>query len=883
MTQKDEALSLFIQDGKVVDRVNVSIGPQFLNLFSKQLYSSPNKAFEELVANSWDAGATTVYVYVPDDLTVGGATVWVLDNGESMDVKGFSQLWSVANSPKLDISPTNGRPQIGKFGIGKLATYVLANELTYICRAKDGVVRSVTMDYRRIDRAPDDRTKLHIDPLPLDVRELKEGDLQKLLSRVPSGEKILDLINKGVSRPNSKSEWQNEYGGVDDFGHISSNTWTLAILSSLKDAGKKMQSGWIRRLLRTALPLGESILVSFNNEVLTSTKIDIEAVQTWEIGPGLGIQSIELPRYTTKEGKIRSGETRNITGHAAPYPHVRIEGIKGNITGRITLYADKISGGKSETVSHSNGFFVNILGRVINPRDPYFGLENLNHSAWAKFRATVRFDTLNDNISISREELQESLELFAFRSFLRALFNKVRNEHDKLSRSSWPNAGEVLTETWADVPIAPLRSVINERAGSVMGLPDFVTLPDEEEVEEVLEEWNELAEISPGNLIERVEFDSQGKEEPLARYDLKARSVQVNFNHPFALEHGDTNEEQSFVRDIALVHLLTDFHMLDIGIHDELVRQTQWYRDQMLRTVAQRSRKSGIQIAQMLDEAATHTDYKALERIVGDALEYIGYSVQRLGNPGEPEGIAFAPLTPRPSTTGKVDPDEVVAYSFNYDAKSSSKGKSKTGNLTTAGVKRHRQNHQADFSLIVAPDYQVADKLLKECENEEITPIRAKDLGRLVMFTAAYGPIGLEIFRPLFALRNPDDVTEWISKLSQSLKEAREGKPVLTLEMFVDALESVDYQCPNSIHVSNIAMLIKQRRDDDYYPNRTDIASLVGGLQILFPSLIRLTTDQNIILSISPKKLYDVVRRQVSQIPKDYQVGLLAHVDPLTE
>src|SRR5947209_7914688 len=72
--------------GEKVETVEVRIGPQFLNLFSEHLYSSPNKAFEELISNSWDAGATEVYIHVPDDLARPEATIWVLDNGESMDV-----------------------------------------------------------------------------------------------------------------------------------------------------------------------------------------------------------------------------------------------------------------------------------------------------------------------------------------------------------------------------------------------------------------------------------------------------------------------------------------------------------------------------------------------------------------------------------------------------------------------------------------------------------------------------------------------------------------------------------------------------------------------------------------------------------------------------
>jgi len=71
--------------GKKVGEIEVTIGPQFLNLFSEHLYSSPNKAFEELVSNSWDAGARRVYIRVPDDLQSDTAAIWVLDDGRSSD------------------------------------------------------------------------------------------------------------------------------------------------------------------------------------------------------------------------------------------------------------------------------------------------------------------------------------------------------------------------------------------------------------------------------------------------------------------------------------------------------------------------------------------------------------------------------------------------------------------------------------------------------------------------------------------------------------------------------------------------------------------------------------------------------------------------------
>ena len=56
--------------------------------------------------------------------------------------------------------------------------------------------------------------------------------------------------------------------------------------------------------------------------------------------------------------------------------------------GRITDVSDstkrKSAGGKAEERGWSNGFFVNVLGRVVNQSDPSFGAENLSHAAWAR-------------------------------------------------------------------------------------------------------------------------------------------------------------------------------------------------------------------------------------------------------------------------------------------------------------------------------------------------------------------------------------------------------------------------------------------------------------------------------------------------------------------
>lgn len=90
----------FATIGKKTDQVVVSISYRIIELFSGGLYSSPNKAVEELVTNAYDALATDVRLLVPGNVAAEDATIWVVDNGESMDVAGLHELWQIASSNK---------------------------------------------------------------------------------------------------------------------------------------------------------------------------------------------------------------------------------------------------------------------------------------------------------------------------------------------------------------------------------------------------------------------------------------------------------------------------------------------------------------------------------------------------------------------------------------------------------------------------------------------------------------------------------------------------------------------------------------------------------------------------------------------------------------
>ena len=243
--------------GQPSSTISVEISARFLEHFSEQLYSSPQKAFEELISNGWDAGANRVDVRITPDLkTTSAATMAILDNGSSMDEEGLRQLWHIAFSPKRGKATEHGRPLIGKFGIGKLATYVLANKLTYICKAADGKIRRVTMDYGEIDKQMSEHPsgeKL-IRDMQLEVFEVDEKLIEQALSSVYGGADILELIkNNGADA--RVPAFEDEYGAVKQkLQRDGSKTWTLVVLSDLKKVGRELKIGVLKRMLSAALP-----------------------------------------------------------------------------------------------------------------------------------------------------------------------------------------------------------------------------------------------------------------------------------------------------------------------------------------------------------------------------------------------------------------------------------------------------------------------------------------------------------------------------------------------------------------------------------------------------------------------------------------------------
>ncbi|MFY7954368.1 MAG: ATP-binding protein [Armatimonadaceae bacterium] len=853
-------------------KISVELSTRFLEHFSEQLYSSPQKAFEELISNGWDAGADYVDVRIATDLAAPGATLAVLDNGSSMDEAGLKALWHIASSPKKNMTHLHGRPVIGKFGIGKLATYVLANKLTYICRAADGVIRRVTMDYAALSHnKATDPDKL-IRDVDLNIYKVGEADVYEALKNVSGGAELTDLIKKGIPSP-KRPEFEDEFGGEKaKLVPPAAGTWTLVILSDLKQNGKDLKIGVLRRMLSSALPIGSELIIAINGDPLSSAKMETPVSEEWVIGPDLNLTEFEFeeeddtaPPPAPGQDPVTKTTLIKITSQKKPYPCVELPNI-GTVTGRVRLFQHQISKGKSEERGASNGFHVNVRGRVVNQSDPSFGEKNLSHGAWACVRITVRADGLNEFLTTSREQFREQRTLKLFRAFLRKLFNLVRSQYDSDVKAALPHGGDVLVQSLGVVSLNPLWNVVAQtRAGNapVPGMFDEEGIADTDEKRKSwLHDTSENIKTALNEIrFERLEDDS------FVKFRLSDNSIVINKDHPFVEEHSRTKAEKELLRTMGMVSLLTDVYSIDIGVGSSKLQSIREYRDKLMRFKAMQRRWSGLHIAKLLLQMQHDSStYKKLEACVSDALRYLGFEVKDMAKPGEPEGVAYAFPTPT-RTSPNEDDAAPPLYKFTFDAKSTGGAKAQTNNLGLDGIHEHMKREGADYALVIAPGYQHGAVEVR-CKQQGITPITARDLGKLLEYTVEHGAIPVTELRNMFSLYTPDGVHEWVEALGAKLKSKRP----LTLDIFIRALAHLKGKIPDVLSASLVAHICREQ-----FKKKTvvdaDVIALVKGLSILVPDIIGLMDNDKIIVNASSEKVAEAVRSQLeklhSELPLD--------------
>lgn len=799
--------------GKKIDDIDVTISSRIIELFSAGLYSSPNKAFEELICNSYDAFASKVSVYSPDDPTVTNAYIWVCDNGEGLDADELKQLWKIGESLKRKKKDRDKkRLQIGQFGIGKLSTYILARKLTYISK-KDKRFILATMDYNLIN---DD-----VNGIKIDEREVTEDEVKQI----------------------AEEYIQTELLNFDLFGKNAPKTWTISLMTELKPKASEIKIGRLKWLLSTALPLNPGFDLKFNGAKVESSKIKTPIMKKWIIGKD--DETLDKIKGATSRVKV---DEQNEDKYFVDLPNLR------GVNGEIILYEDSLVDGKSSNLGRSHGIFLSIRGRLINLDDPLLGMEAFSHGAFNRTRIIINADELDANLTSTREAVRDSTPYTQLKEYIKKKFNnEVRKyyfeQEKKMDQEK--SVSYRMAQTAYTTSKRPVYNFVQKYFEDKIVNPILIEKPADDKKEELLKLYEKDLETGE-QVIEKIEYDYKQIDEPIAKLNLFTRTLSINKSHPYVANYIDSNNNLIPLESMVITEVLTESHLYELSLDEDMVNEIVKRRDSTLRQLAL-SDKMGIPTAAMFLKDSLDNP-SGLEEAVARVLTVLGFEVTPIGGNGEPDGKAEACL-------GFNEEGKNKSYSLTYDAKSTAKNKIAAATAHLSGLRRHREAHNADFSLEVAIDYQGAGDDLSaisvEAKNEKVTMMTAKDLIKLLLLITPK-QIGLDKLRELFeTCYAPQDVHQWIENIE---KMEVEKPPYYELIDIIYELQKSDSEAP----VINIVRYqLKAKMGKDYSTSQVKewlilLSNLVPGSVTIDGTYVGVQASAQIIKERVHKAISDI-------------------------
>lgn len=781
-------MSSFLNSGTKIDEINVEISYKIIELFSAGLYSSPNKAFEELICNSYDAFATKVSVFVAPDLAAEGSYIMVCDNGEGLSQEEFKNLWKIGESTKRISSERDKRRlQIGQFGIGKLSTYILARNLTHISKKTNRYLMT-SMDYGKINQATSS--------ISLPEVELTEDEAKSLLYPYicQDGKSVISF---------------------ELFGEKAEETWTVSLLTDLKPKAAEIKVGRLKWILSTALPLNpSSFQLDLNQTKIESSKTKIPVQKEWIIGKDDLIAS-ELDFAEPKFDQ-----------EAQEY-YVDFEHLK-HVTGKFILYEQSLLGGKAEDNGRSHGIFLTIRGRLINLDDPLLGMEAFSHGPFNHCQIIIQADGLDSHLTSTREAVKESIPLTQLKEYIKKKFNnELRKYYFEIAEkeAEKKTVGYRLAQTAYSSSQKPIKSFIEKFYDGAIANPILIQKPVAKTKEELLSLYSDNNGEVSLTAIETIDWCIKDSHAPIATLNLDEKILKINLLHPFVANYSNSFKDTLPLENIVITEVLTEAFMYEIGIDEDNINSIIKRRDEILRQLAFADKERIPAVTQLLMDSLS--DASGLENAVYRSLVALGFEAVLIGGNGEPDGFATAHLGYNPDGT-------VKNYTLTYDAKSTSGKRIAANTAKLSGLKRHQNDYSADYCFEVAIGYEGEDDpdsaISKEANQQKVTVIRAKDLAQLMLY-AIPNQLGLSQLEDLFkTCYSPLDVSNWVSNFVSSTPEKA---PYFTLIDTIYNLQKNDTEPPT---IEVIRMKVNENLSQKY--SSDTIRTYLTTLNNIIPGLL---------------------------------------------
>ncbi|WP_368486916.1 ATP-binding protein [Spiroplasma sp. DGKH1] len=775
-----------IKIGKKIDDVPVKINYKIIELFSAGLYSSANKAFEELICNSYDAIANNVSVYIPDGEFDGNSIMWICDDGSGMNQQELKDLWRIGYSNKRnDLQLNEKRLQIGQFGIGKLSTYILANKLTYITKNNNKFFLA-TMDYSLIK----DQEEI----VYIDEKEASEAEVESV---------ILPLI-KNKNLLNFKL-----------FGKTSKTSWTFAILSDLKEKASEIKIGRLSWILRSALPLSPVFNLKLNGTKIQSSKLNIPILKKWIIGK----DDSQL---------IKKNDTMSSHKDKTNY-YIDLSSIK-NIKGEFILYEDSLLESKSDRLGRSNGIFLFVRGRLVNLDDPLLGMDAISHGVFNRLQVFVYADELDQFLTSTRESIKDTKEYVELKKYLSKKINEIRefyynSQEEKDIKSSLQYRIKQTSEVYIKKPINEFLNLV--KAGKINSVTTL-NLPPIENIDNLISDYASVSKDK--EIIKEEKWESLSNAAPIVNFDFVSHRMIVNLSHPFVSNFMTNNTTKTIVEYMATSEFLTEILLHEKRIDNDIIKSIMKTRDNLLRSLVLANPKGVFTAVHLLNEAKDDAD--GLENATAEAFRALGFSVEKIGGSNKPDGIAEACSAEVGSSKN---------YKFTYDAKSTKKDGIRADTANQSGIRRHKNDYKADYAIIISRGYQGQEKddsaISKEAKEQKITLFKIDTLIKLLIY-APTKQFNFDDFKIcLEEAHTPNEVDIWVKNFI--CKETKVQPPYKQLLKIIYDLQHEDTETPT---LSVIRREFNKNYDTSY--SKEEIDNMLISLHNLAPRFIDLDNDK---------------------------------------
>jgi Histidine kinase-, DNA gyrase B-, and HSP90-like ATPase len=659
----DQVAGLGVKEG---DPITVVLSNDLVRLLSTQLYQSPLKAIEELVVNSFDAAASVCKVYVPSPSESTRDAILVYDDGQGMTYEGLRDLWQIGRSNKRDVEveKRTGRKQIGKFGIGKLATYTIAHRLTYVSRTGDTIL-TVTIDFR-------DFTAQSA-PIPLTVSRIADW------SRLKSDPSVRTLLEKA---------------GLDMdqlLGGDGRRSWTLAILEDLKPAADQIRIGRLGWVLSTAMPLIPEFALFLNGSEIKSSKQRIVPVVEFTLGELPRERLTAISRGTGEDWHIEAGDLKS-------------RSFPSGIRGRVMVTGNETLGGKSEDLRRSYGFFVRVRDRLINEDDALFGLEPKSYKYFNRFRADIHADDLDSVLTAPREGVEESALKRKFQTVINEVFNEARQRRDdweddreEQNKRAKEHVRNYVNPRLVEHPLADTLALHGPMASRAEATNQwfYLDVPEDVDVDALVRHLYEETLASAPRRQYEYHYAGLGNSTRLVRFNPGNGVFTLNLDHDLVREHFDDGRSKRLLEDVATAEALLEVYLVENRVPGDIIGEILERRDTLLRSLAQDRPYSLRTIAQRLRDASG--DQYDLEVALVAAARAVGFVATHVSGEGEPDGVARFVDYP--------DGEQKIIL----EAKSSGKIPSLSA-IDFGGLQQHMRDHDAIGCLLVARDYPGATR-----------------------------------------------------------------------------------------------------------------------------------------------------------------------------